>query len=56
MMELLTQGEIDRSIQWLCANGSEPVRYLCHKDLLDTPPRTKRMGRFLPPIIMQGRC
>jgi hypothetical protein len=34
---MLNQSQIDENIAWLLANGSAPVRYLTHKQLLKTP-------------------
>ena len=34
---------IEQSIDWLCENGSPPVNYLIHRDILGASSRTKRM-------------
>jgi hypothetical protein len=39
----LSTEEIDTSIRWLLENATPPVRYLTHKHILKTDPRSKQM-------------
>jgi hypothetical protein len=51
MTSLLIEAEINRNIQWLCDNGSAPVRYLTHKYLLRTPTHSKQMIKLWLDVV-----
>ena len=40
---VLTSAQIKKNVEWLLRNGSAPVKYLTHRDLLDPPSSTKTM-------------
>lgn len=40
---ILTRSQIENNISWLLDNGSPPIKYLTHKDILKTTPDSDKM-------------
>jgi hypothetical protein len=43
---MLDKGQIENNINWLLSQGSLPVRYLTHRDLLGNDPHSKAMNEL----------